>query len=351
MHGHYGADCSRVLAALVARLPANAAPASAAPTTADAPRAPRTAPRNLVELCAACAVPMEVSAGTHERTCPVCGAVEERITGEFDTSGAVPHLHYEGAGANYMQKPLEKTNPGATMTPLERIKEEFEQYNKRCTIRGNTSPLDPVLLDATARKFTRALAAHCELDGKALVTRDGVRRSLISACAELVALTGGAGPAHIPNMEHICTVFECIPSDLPQGRKILGRLAINRPEFRYPIDQVELLTGKLVAALAGTKIGAAIAAGRGAAAYTAAAVAVIRLTAKLSICYANVERTRVSGGLAYVLVAGGVGSLRDVCAAIAAAGGPQAGTVKKCTETHMRYASRFRDILCAHQIV
>lgn len=290
---------------------------------------------------------MEVSADAHERSCPACGAVEERITGEFDTSGAVAHLHYEGAGAHWLQKPLERTNPGPTTTPLERFLSEFAQFNKRCTIRGGVSPLDPELVDAAARFFARAIKGYERVDGKALVKRDGARRSLIAACAELVCIRGWAGAARIPDLKHMCTVFETTPEDLPAGRKILGRLAVDDPDFRYPDDCVALLMAPLVDALAQGKLKAA---GVDKPAYREAAIAVTRKATELQICHTSVERSRVAGGLAYILVRAGVGSLRAVCAAIAAAGGPQASTIKKCAETYRKFNSRFAEICKAYDI-
>jgi len=285
------------------------------------------------DACATCAVPMETSAD-NARTCPQCGAVEERIAGELDTDGGVPHLHYVGLGSHILQRPLERTNPGPTSNPLERALAEFAEFNTRCTIRADVAPLNPAFLDATARVFVAAVARYAPFNGdKPLVTRDGARRSLMVACAELARLQGLAGAPALPDLEHLCAVFETTVGGLASGRRVLGMLAVTDPTFRPPPDRTELVLAPILDGLA--------AAGLAVGPWRATALAVARVAEEQYICSNNTEQSRVAGGVAYALDRAGVATLRAVCPLVAAAGGPQAGTIKKCAERFRQFGRRF----------
>ena len=298
-----------------------------------------------VEYCGECRIPMQVSASQHERECPDCGAVEERITGEFDTNSTTPHMHLEGQGAHRLQKPLERTNPGPTTSPLERVEAEFAEFATRCRMRGLVAPLDPALMSATARLFVRAIAGYTVIDGKALVTRDGARRSLIAGCAELVCLRGlhGAG-TRLPDLPRVCAAFEVLESDMPKGRKILSQLAARDPTFRRPDDRTALLLDPMLRALeaARDETGPAFD-------HREAVLAVCEMAAQLQVCHNTTERSRVAGALAFVAIrAAAAGETAIPLKQIAKASGPQLSTVKKCAETFGRYRSRFEPIFQRH---
>ena len=313
-------------------------------------RAPAAAPPTAgVEYCGECRIPMQVSASQHERECPECGAVEERITGEFDTNSTTPHMHLEGQGAHRLQKPLERTNPGPTTSPLERVEAEFAEFATRCRMRGLIAPLDPALMSATARLFVRAIAGYTVIDGKALVTRDGARRSLIAGCAELVCLRGldGAG-TRLPDLPRVCAAFEVLESDMPKGRKILSQLAARDPTFRRPDDRTALLLDPMLRALEAARGDEADPAFD----HREAVLAVCEMAAQLQVCHNTTERSRVAGALAFVAIrAAAAGETAIPLKQIAKASGPQLSTVKKCAETFGRYRSRFEPIFQRHGLV